>query len=65
MAFLAVDTQDGLREVTVFNREWVRFRDDLEKGATVVMKGTKQGEQVIFSGMQSLNNYKENMKEGN
>ncbi|WP_336786893.1 helix-hairpin-helix domain-containing protein [Paenibacillus sp. MMO-177] len=59
MAFLSVETQDGVREVTVFNTKWEQFRDKLTKGAMVVIRGKKQGEAMILNGMMTLDEYKE------
>lgn len=59
MAFLSVETQDGVREVTVFQTQWASFRDKLVKGAMVVLRGKKQGEGLILNGMMTLDEYKE------
>lgn len=61
MAFLSVETQDGIREVTVFNENWERHRDSLGKGATVVIRGLKQGEQLLLNGVKTLNDYKKDI----
>lgn len=58
MAFISLSTSEGMREVTVFANEFERFQDLLVKGSNVVMKGKKQGDGLIMSGIKTLEDYK-------
>lgn len=59
MAFLSVDTNQGVRDVTVFADKYEQFQDKITKGAMMVMRGKKQGEGLILNGLKSLEDFKE------
>lgn len=57
MAFISLDTSEGMRDVTVFATEYEKHQDQLEKGNMVVIKGEKQGESLIMNGLKTLEKY--------
>jgi DNA polymerase-3 subunit alpha len=59
MAFISLDTTDGIREVTVFNQDWDKFQDTLEKGAMVIIRGIKQDDKMVLNGIKTLEKFRE------
>lgn len=59
MAFIGLDTKDGIIEVIVFADDWSRHMVRLEKGYQVVLRGTKEKGQLILNGAKTLKEYLE------
>lgn len=64
MAFIGIDTSSGIIEVIVFADDWTRHRDRLEKGLQVVIRGTKEKNQLVLNGVKTLQEYIETETEG-
>lgn len=50
MAFVKFSTPEGIREGIAFASEWYRLQNRIERGKQLVVRGTKQGEQIIING---------------
>jgi len=59
MAFITLDSLEGLREITVFSNAWERQQQKLYKGAVVVCRGKKQDKTLLLTGVMPIKQWKE------
>lgn len=58
MAFVNIDTVEGIREVTIFANDFEKHQEIIKKGEMVVIRGKKEGDKLLCNLIKTLDDFK-------